>query len=178
MQANLAARRTKAAQRHAWAFEAADAIKDDAHRNALSRLGFQSLAKTPADRVVAKNVKRYIKAGLGAFDQFDMLSALVDWVEQGKQPEEIRQALAYLWRNAARLGLDRDRIALMGHSAGGHLTQMMLATDWPAYAPDLPADLVKAAVAGGMVPIFRDGLLKVEAGHTSLAEVLAVADVS
>ena len=60
--------------------------------------------------------------------------------------EEIRQALAYLWRNAARLGLDRDRIALMGHSAGGHLTQMMLATDWPAYAPDLPADLVKAAV--------------------------------
>lgn len=60
--------------------------------------------------------------------------------------EEIRQALAYLWRNAGQLGLDRDRIAFMGHSAGGHLTQMMLATDWPAYAPDLPRDLIKAAV--------------------------------
>ena len=59
---------------------------------------------------------------------------------------EIREALGFLWRNAGQLGLARDRIALMGHSAGGHLTQMMLATDWPATAPDLPADLVKAAI--------------------------------
>ncbi len=60
--------------------------------------------------------------------------------------EEAREALAFLWRNAAELGLDRDRLSVMGHSAGGHITQMMMATDWPARAADLPADLVKAGI--------------------------------
>lgn len=60
--------------------------------------------------------------------------------------EEVREAMAFLWRNAATLGLGRDRITLMGHSAGGHLTQMMMATSWPAWGDDLPPDLIKAAI--------------------------------
>lgn len=59
---------------------------------------------------------------------------------------EIRAALAFLWREADVLGIDRDRITLMGHSAGGHLAQMMMATDWPGYASELPHGLVRAAV--------------------------------
>ena len=39
------------------------------------------------------------------------------------------------------------RIVVAGHSAGGHLAAMMLATDWPAVAPDLPADLVQGRAA-------------------------------
>ncbi len=60
--------------------------------------------------------------------------------------DQIRRALAYLWREAGRLGYDRDRIVVSGHSAGGHLTAMMMATDWPrfdAQSPALPVDLVK-----------------------------------
>ena len=34
----------------------------------------------------------------------------------------------------------------MGHSAGGHITQMMMGTNWPAYSNDLPTDLIKAGV--------------------------------
>lgn len=60
--------------------------------------------------------------------------------------EEAREAMAYLWRNASDLGISRDRITFMGHSAGGHITQMMMATDWPDYTPDLPADLIKAGI--------------------------------
>ena len=60
--------------------------------------------------------------------------------------EEAREAMAFIWRNAATLGLNRDRIAVMGHSAGGHLTQMMMATDWPAFAGDLPRDLIAAGI--------------------------------
>lgn len=60
--------------------------------------------------------------------------------------EEIREALAHIWRNASDLGINRDRLCVMGHSAGGHITQMMMATDWPTYADDLPADLVKAGI--------------------------------
>ena len=56
-------------------------------------------------------------------------------------------ALAWLHRNAERYHFDPRRIVVSGHSAGGHLAAMMLCALWPTYAPDLPADLVKGAVA-------------------------------
>jgi arylformamidase len=58
-----------------------------------------------------------------------------------------RAALAWLWRNARELQVDRDRIYVTGHSAGGHLAAMLLATDWPRFGADLPPDLVKGACA-------------------------------
>ncbi|WP_377193784.1 alpha/beta hydrolase [Ruegeria meonggei] len=60
--------------------------------------------------------------------------------------EQAREAMTYIWRNAQELGLNPDRITVMGHSAGGHITQMMMATDWPTYAANLPADLIKAGI--------------------------------
>lgn len=60
--------------------------------------------------------------------------------------EEAREAMAYVWRNAADLGVNRDKITVMGHSAGGHITQMMMGTVWPNLGADLPADLVKAGI--------------------------------
>lgn len=65
-------------------------------------------------------------------------------------PEIVRQcrsAVAWLVDNAEELGVDTDRICVAGHSAGGHLTAMMLLTDWPALRPDLPADLIKGGCA-------------------------------
>lgn len=38
------------------------------------------------------------------------------------------------------------RILAMGHSAGGQLAAMLLATDWPAFAPSLGRDVVPAAL--------------------------------
>jgi len=42
--------------------------------------------------------------------------------------------------------LDRDRITVMGHSAGGHITQMMMGTAWPGYDDALPDALIKAGI--------------------------------
>jgi arylformamidase len=55
------------------------------------------------------------------------------------------QAIAYLYRNAEILGLDRDAIFVSGSSAGGHLTAILAGTDWRKY--DLPLDVVKGACA-------------------------------
>lgn len=59
--------------------------------------------------------------------------------------EEVRRAIAWLYRNADRLELDRERIFVSGHSAGAHLAMMLLVTDWPAL--DLPPDIVKGVCA-------------------------------
>jgi arylformamidase len=54
------------------------------------------------------------------------------------------QACAWLYRNAANFGAPAGRLYVCGHSAGGHLTAMMLATLWPKYAADLPRKTVLA----------------------------------
>ena len=56
------------------------------------------------------------------------------------------RALAWLFRNGQRYGADVGRIVVAGHSAGAHLTAMMMAAQWPAFETDLPPDLVKAGV--------------------------------
>ena len=47
--------------------------------------------------------------------------------------EENRKALIHLYLNAAKYGYDAEEIYLSGSSAGGHLTLMMLLTDWTQY---------------------------------------------
>jgi arylformamidase len=62
----------------------------------------------------------------------------------------VRQALracTWCWRNAGGLGVSPDRLHVAGHSAGGHLAAMMLAADWPAWAPDLPPRLLRSGLA-------------------------------
>ena len=58
-----------------------------------------------------------------------------------------RAACAWVWHNAAELGIDRNRIYTVGQSAGGHLVAMMMATDWPAFSAGLPADLIKGGTS-------------------------------
>ena len=48
------------------------------------------------------------------------------------QIEDVQNALKYVRANAARLGIDADRIASLGMSAGGHLATMLALRDDPA----------------------------------------------
>ena len=58
--------------------------------------------------------------------------------------EEIIGEMQMALRELARLG---PRLVVSGHSAGGHLSACMLATDWKAFDTSLPPDLVTAAYA-------------------------------
>ena len=66
-------------------------------------------------------------------------------VDIGTIVEQCREAVVWLQSNARRWGLATERFIVAGHSAGGHLTAMMLATDWPAIG--LRPDAVSAGVA-------------------------------
>jgi arylformamidase len=64
--------------------------------------------------------------------------------------EIVRQMLRasrWLWLHAEEYGMDEDRLYVSGHSAGGHLTAMMMAAVWPALDPQLPRDLFKGGLA-------------------------------
>jgi arylformamidase len=60
---------------------------------------------------------------------------------------QVARAVAWTWRNAALYGGNPQRIVVCGHSAGGHLTAMMMACRWPELAPDLPERLVCGGLA-------------------------------
>lgn len=59
---------------------------------------------------------------------------------------QTRAAIAWAFAHGRELGGDPERLTISGHSAGGHLVAMALATDWPGVY-GLPADIVKGAVA-------------------------------
>lgn len=69
--------------------------------------------------------------------------ALVPTVDMDELVQQVRASVAWLHRNVGALGGDPGNITVSGHSAGGHLTAMLMATDWRSFA-GLPADVVKA----------------------------------
>jgi arylformamidase len=60
--------------------------------------------------------------------------------------QQVRTACKWLWRNCTKYGGDPSAIHVSGHSAGGQLTAMLMATDWPSFDPDLPLDLIRSGV--------------------------------
>lgn len=71
--------------------------------------------------------------------------ALIPSVDMTELLRQCRAAMAWVWKNAESFGGDRDRLYVSGHSAGGHITAMMMATDWSEW--DLPRDAIKGGAA-------------------------------
>ena len=92
---------------------------------------FGFVARGPASRGVATVVTNY---------------ALCPTVTIDEEVRQTRAAVAWAYRNARSFGGDPERLHVAGHSAGGHLVAMLLATDWEGdYG--LPTDIVKGATA-------------------------------
>ncbi len=77
---------------------------------------------------------------------------------------EIETAIALLWRDANVLHINRERIAVAGHSAGGHLTAWCMTIDWTQHAMPATPFVHATSISGlfdlePLVPIpLNDGL--------------------
>ncbi len=76
--------------------------------------------------------------------------------------EQVRRAIAWVYRNAGSFGGDPDRLYLGGHSSGSHLAAVALTTDWPREF-DLPPDIIK----GGLCSSGMYELAPVRLSHRS-----------
>lgn len=59
---------------------------------------------------------------------------------------QMARAVEWVWREAERFGGDPRRIAVVGHSAGGHAAAMLLSCRWKQLADDLPPNLLTRAM--------------------------------
>ena len=86
------------------------------------------------------------------------------------QVEDARAALRHLWHRAEGYGIDRTRIQVSGHSAGGHLGACLVSTDWPALDPAMPPDPIHSA-------LLVSGLYELEPmRHMSFGALLGLPD--
>jgi hypothetical protein len=59
----------------------------------------------------------------------------------GVMADQVRRAIAWVYKNAEQFGGDRSRLYVGGHSSGGHLCGVAAITDWIAFG--LPANPVR-----------------------------------
>ncbi len=80
--------------------------------------------------------------------------------------EQVRRSVLWLHSNSLRLGHDPARIVCSGHSAGGHLTAMMLVTNWADLNHSQSIEPIRAAIGiSGLYdlePISKTEFLKPE----------------
>jgi arylformamidase len=60
--------------------------------------------------------------------------------------EQVRRAVAWVYRNATKFGGDPNRLFLSSHSSGSHLSGCVVTHDWKKEG--LPLDIIKGALLG------------------------------
>ena len=83
--------------------------------------------------------------------------ALIPTVDMDELVRQVRASVAWLHRNAAAFGGDPGRITVSGHSAGGHLAAMLMATDWARFAGLPPTSSRRRAASAASTTSSRSG---------------------
>ena len=79
---------------------------------------------------------------------------------------ELRRAVAWLSANAASFGGDANRMHIIGHSSGGHLTSVLLTTEWTRFGA--PADVLKSGTCVSGMYDLRPVLLSARSAYVKL----------
>ena len=104
------------------------------HGGAWTRMN-KDMVSFPAEHFVAAGAN-YVAVEFG----------LVPDVTLDEQVRQNRAAIAWVWRNAAEIGADPDRLYVVGHSSGAHVTGLMVVTDWERDF-GVPRNVIKGAMS-------------------------------
>ena len=86
----------------------------------------------------------FVHAG-AHFVVLDFINVIESGGDLMPMAQQVRRAVAWVYRNAKTFGGDPDQIYLSGHSSGAHLTGVTLITDWRE-EHGVPANIVKGAL--------------------------------
>jgi len=89
--------------------------------------------------------RRNVRNGRAIFIAVDFVS--IDKADGNlmTMADQVRRAVAWVYKNAAGFGGNPNRLYLSGHSSGAHLAGVVLVTDWQKDF-GLPSDVVKGGV--------------------------------
>ena len=88
--------------------------------------------------------------------------------------EQVRRAIAWVYRNAVSFGGDPNRIHLYGHSSGAHLAGVAMVTDWCG-TYELPADVIKSGLLCSGMYDLRPVRLSARSRYVSFTDDMEVA---
>lgn len=71
--------------------------------------------------------------------------ALLPTVTLSEMVSQVKSAVAWIYKNAAKFGGDAGQIHISGHSSGAHIAACVAATDWERNF-GLPRDVVKSTI--------------------------------
>ena len=83
--------------------------------------------------------------------------------------DQVRRAVAWVYRNARSFGGDPDRLYVSGHSSGAHLAAVVLTTDWVREF-NLPADIVKGGLCSSGMYDLKAVRLSVRSGYVKFTD--------
>jgi arylformamidase len=86
----------------------------------------------------------FVHAG-AHFVVLDFINVIESGGDLMPMAQQVRRAVAWVYRNAKTYGGDPERIYLSGHSSGAHLTGVSLITDWRE-EHGVPSNIVKGAL--------------------------------
>ena len=122
------------------------------------------MSRTKGDQTFL--ARAYAEAGIAfVLLEYD----LIPEVRMGDIVHQCRSAVTWVHNHAGSYDLNPNQIFISGHSAGGHLTAMLAATDWKTYS-GAPKDLIKGGIA-------LSGIYDLEpVQHSYMQENLALTD--
>lgn len=81
---------------------------------------------------------------------------------------QVRRGVAWVYRNGRELGGDPERLYVVGHSSGGHLTANVLVTDWRVN--DLPETVIKGGVCVSGIYDLEPVMLSARSSYVKLSK--------
>jgi len=100
--------------------------------------------RTGAARDYAFQAEAFVQAG-AHFVTLDFVNVTQTGGDLMPMADQVRRAVAWIYKNAASFDGDGNRIYISGHSSGGHLGGVVMVTDWEKDF-GLPKDVVKGGL--------------------------------